>query len=103
MQLGPLRVAVVGAHAGFSVRAGLRARRRSSAGLLVAAIETGVRDGSIRSDVTSHAADERHPVGLHARIIQLTTTKAHSLAHHGVAAKDLIDHAIAMITRDLKT
>jgi hypothetical protein len=35
-------------------------------------------------------------------IIQLTTTKAHALAHHGVAGKDLIDHAIAMITRDLK-
>jgi hypothetical protein len=35
-------------------------------------------------------------------IIQLTTTKAHALAHHGVTAKTLIDHAISMITRDLK-
>ena len=35
-------------------------------------------------------------------IIQLTTTKSHALAHHGVTAKALIDHAISMITRDLK-
>jgi hypothetical protein len=35
-------------------------------------------------------------------IIQLTTTKTHALIHHGVSAKSLIDHAISMITRDLK-
>jgi hypothetical protein len=35
-------------------------------------------------------------------IIQLTTTKAHALTHHGVTAKALVDHAISMITRDLK-
>jgi hypothetical protein len=36
-------------------------------------------------------------------IIQLTTTKAYALTHHGVTAKGLIDHAINMITRDLKS
>jgi AcrR family transcriptional regulator len=70
---------------------------------LVASIEAGVRDGSIRSDITSPLLMSVTLWGFMHGIIQLTTTKAHALAHHGVAAKDLIDHAIAMITRDLKT
>jgi TetR/AcrR family transcriptional regulator len=61
---------------------------------LVASIEAGIRDGSIRSDVTLW--------GFMHGIIQLTTTKAHALAHHGVVPKALIDYAINMITRDLK-
>jgi AcrR family transcriptional regulator len=70
---------------------------------LVASIEAGVRDGSIRGDITSPLLMSVTLWGFMHGIIQLTTTKAHALAHHGVAAKDLIDHAIAMITRDLKT
>jgi AcrR family transcriptional regulator len=70
---------------------------------LVASIEAGVRDGSIRADITSPLLMSVTLWGFMHGIIQLTTTKAHALAHHGVAAKDLIDHAIAMITRDLKT
>jgi TetR/AcrR family transcriptional regulator len=69
---------------------------------LVASIETGVRDGSIRADITSPMLMSVTLWGFMHGIIQLTTTKAHALAHHGVAGKDLIDHAIAMITRDLK-
>jgi len=69
---------------------------------LVAAIETGVRDGSIRSDVTSPMLMSVTLWGFMHGIIQLTTTKAHALAHHGVAGKDLIDHSISMIIRDLK-
>ena len=71
-------------------------------GALIASIETGIRDGSIRSDVSSPQLMSVTLWGFMHGIIQLTTTKAHALAHHGVAAKDLIDHAIAMITRDLK-
>jgi AcrR family transcriptional regulator len=71
-------------------------------GSLIASIETGVRDGSIRSDVSSPQLMSVTLWGFMHGIIQLTTTKAHALAHHGVAAKDLIDHAISMITRDLK-
>lgn len=69
---------------------------------LVASIETGIRDGSIRGDITSAMLMSVTLWGFMHGIIQLTTTKAHSLAHHGVAGKDLIDHAISMITRDLK-
>lgn len=69
---------------------------------LVASIEAGVRDGSIRGDVSSPLLMSVTLWGFMHGIIQLTTTKAHALAHHGVAARDLIDHAISMITRDLK-
>jgi AcrR family transcriptional regulator len=69
---------------------------------LVASIDAGVRDGSIRSDITSPLLMSVTLWGFMHGIIQLTTTKAHALAHHGVAGKDLIDHAISMITRDLK-
>jgi AcrR family transcriptional regulator len=71
-------------------------------GALISSIETGLRDGSIRSDVSSPQLMSVTLWGFMHGIIQLTTTKAHALAHHGVAAKDLIDHAISMITRDLK-
>ena len=70
--------------------------------VLVASIETGVRDGSIRADIGSPMLMSVTLWGFMHGIIQLTTTKTHALAHHGVAPKALIDHAISMITRDLK-
>ena len=72
-------------------------------GALVASIEAGVRDGSIRSDIGSPMLMSITLWGFMHGIIQLTTTKAYALTHHGVAAKALIDHAISMITRDLKS
>ena len=69
---------------------------------LVASIETGIRDGSIRGDVGSPMLMSVTLWGFMHGIIQLTTTKQHALAHHGVAPKALIDYAINMITRDLK-
>jgi AcrR family transcriptional regulator len=69
---------------------------------LVASIEAGIRDGSIRSDVNSPMLMSVTLWGFMHGIIQLTTTKAHALTHHGVVPKALIDYAINMITRDLK-
>jgi AcrR family transcriptional regulator len=69
---------------------------------LVTSIDVGVRDGSIRGDIGSPMLMSVTLWGFMHGIIQLTTTKAHALAHHGVAGKDLVDHAISMITRDLK-
>ena len=69
---------------------------------LVTSIETGVRDGSIRSDISSPMLMSVTLWGFMHGIIQLTTTKVQALAHHGVSARALIDHAISMITRDLK-
>ena len=70
---------------------------------LVASIESGVRDGSIRADVGSPMLMSVTLWGFMHGIIQLTTNKAHALTHHGVTAKALIDHAISMITRDLES
>src|SRR4051812_28915308 len=70
--------------------------------VLVQSIENGVRDGSIRADIGSPMLMSVTLWGFMHGIIQLTTTKAHALAHHGVAPIALIDHAINMITRDLK-
>jgi AcrR family transcriptional regulator len=69
---------------------------------LVASIENGVRDGSIRADINSPLLMSVTLWGFMHGIIQLTTTKVHALTHHGVSARALIDHAISMITRDLK-
>jgi AcrR family transcriptional regulator len=70
--------------------------------VLVTSIDTGVKDGSIRGDIGSPMLMSVTLWGFMHGIIQLTTTKSHALAHHGVAPKALIDHAISMITRDLK-
>jgi AcrR family transcriptional regulator len=69
---------------------------------LVASIETGIRDGSVRADIGSPMLMSVTLWGFMHGIIQLTTTQAHALTHHGVTAKALIDHAISMIVRDLK-
>ena len=65
-------------------------------------VEAGVRDGSIRGDIGSPMLMSVTLWGFMHGIIQLTTTKANALAHHGVVPKALIDNAIDMITRDLK-
>jgi AcrR family transcriptional regulator len=69
---------------------------------LIASIEAGVRDGSIRADIGSPLLTSVTLWGFMHGIIQLTTTKANALAHHGVTAKALVEHAIGMITRDLE-
>jgi AcrR family transcriptional regulator len=69
---------------------------------MVTSIEAGIRDGSIRQDVDSPMLMSVTLWGFMHGIIQLTTTKAYALAHHGVTPKALIDFAINMITRELK-
>ena len=56
---------------------------------LVTSIEAGVRDGSIRGDIGSPMLMSVTLWGFMHGIIQLTTTKAHALAHHGVAAEGI--------------
>jgi AcrR family transcriptional regulator len=70
--------------------------------VLVSSIKAGVADGSIRSDIGSPMLMSVTLWGFMHGIIQLTTSKTHALAHHGVAPEALVDHAINMITRDLK-
>ncbi len=69
---------------------------------LIQSIEAGIRDGSIRADIGSPLLTSITLWGFMHGIIQLTTTKANALAHHGVTAQALVEHAISMVTRDLK-
>jgi AcrR family transcriptional regulator len=70
--------------------------------VLVGSLSAGIHDGSIRADVGSPVLVSTTLWAIMHGIIQLTTTKANALLHHGVTAKDLVDNAIAMVTRDLK-
>ena len=69
---------------------------------LIESIEVGVRDGSIRGDIGSPLLTSVTLWGFMHGIIQLTSTKANALAHQGVTAQALVEHAISMIMRDLK-
>jgi AcrR family transcriptional regulator len=69
---------------------------------LIQSIDAGVRDGSIRSDIGSPLLTSVTLWGFMHGIIQLTSTKANALAHHGVTAQSLVEHAINMVARDLK-
>ncbi len=70
--------------------------------VIVTSLEAGMRDGSIRADLGSPVLTSVTLWAFMHGIIQLTTIKAHALAHHGVTPKQLVDNAIAMVTRDLK-
>ena len=91
---GALRTAVFRARPGLAFGAGLRTRRRSPSGTLVASIETGAATAASARRRLAHA-DECHALGIHAR--------NHPAHHHqGVRADSprsdgerLIDHAIS--------
>jgi AcrR family transcriptional regulator len=70
--------------------------------VIVGALQTGVADGSIRANIESPVLMSTTLWAIMHGIIQLTTTKANALAHHGVTTKQLVDNAIDMVTRDLK-
>jgi TetR/AcrR family transcriptional regulator len=67
--------------------------------LMVQALETGVRDGSIRADVGEPGAVSVVLWGFMHGVLQLATTKANILAHKGVSARDLVDQAMILATR----
>lgn len=69
--------------------------------LMVTAIETGVRDGSVRADVGHPALVSTTLWGFMHGVIQLATTKANVLARDGVDSRMLFDHALTMATRGL--
>lgn len=69
--------------------------------LLINAIESGIRDGSIRSDVGPPAVVAVTLWGFTHGVLQLAKTKANVLAHEGVAADQLLEHALKMATRSI--
>jgi AcrR family transcriptional regulator len=70
--------------------------------LMVAVIETGIRDGSIRPDVGDAKVVSTVLWGYMHGVLQLAATKANVLAHDGVNIKDLVDQALVMATRSLE-
>jgi AcrR family transcriptional regulator len=69
--------------------------------LMQEALELGVRDGSVRSDVGEAKAVTVCLWGFIHGVIQLSAAKANLLAHDGLHAEALLNQAILMATRSL--
>ena len=69
--------------------------------LLINAIELGFRDGSIRKDAGPAPVVAVTLWGFTHGVLQLAKTKANVLAHEGVAADQLLEHALNMATRSI--
>ncbi len=69
--------------------------------LMVAVLETGTRDGSVRTDVGDLKAVATVLWGFTHGVIQLAATKANLLAHDGLDARQLLDQAMVMATRSI--
>lgn len=69
--------------------------------VMIAAIDVGVRDGSIRADVGPPMLVSITLWGFMHGVIQLAATKTNVLAHDGVAAQSLFEQALEMATRSL--
>jgi len=70
--------------------------------LMVAVIEAGIRDGSIRADVGDPKLVSTALWGFMHGVLQLASTKANHLAHDGIATRDLVEHALLMATRSVE-
>jgi AcrR family transcriptional regulator len=69
--------------------------------LMVSVLESGVRDGSIRADLGDPRAVANALWGMTHGVVQLVSTKAKVLAHHGVDGRAVIEQTITMATRAL--
>lgn len=64
--------------------------------LMVAVLETGVRDGSIRADLGDPKLVANALWGMTHGVVQLAATKAKVLAHHGVDGRAVLEQALVM-------
>ena len=69
--------------------------------LMVSVLETGVRDGSIRADLGDPRVVANALWGMTHGVVQLASTKAKILAHHGVDGRAVIEQTMVMATRAL--
>lgn len=69
--------------------------------LLVRVIGAGIQDGSIRSDIGNPVVVATVLWGFTHGVVQLASTKAKVLAHHGVDARHLFDQAMDLATRSM--
>jgi AcrR family transcriptional regulator len=70
-------------------------------GLLIAVLEGGVRDGSVRADLGDRMLAATALWGFTHGVVLLAVTKAKLMAHHGVDVRALLDQAIDMATRSV--
>jgi AcrR family transcriptional regulator len=71
--------------------------------LMVRVLEAGVRDGSIRPDLGDPRIVANALWGMTHGVVQLASTKAKVLAHHGVDGRAVIEQAMVMAMRALAT
>jgi len=69
--------------------------------LMVSVLDRGVRDGSIRPDIGNPMLVATTLWGFTHGVVQLASTKAKLLAHHGVDGRALLDEAMELATRSL--
>jgi len=69
--------------------------------VMQSALELGVRDGSVRSDVGEAKAVTVCLWGFIHGVLQLSSAKAKMLAHDGVYPRELLEQAMLMATRSL--
>jgi TetR/AcrR family transcriptional regulator len=69
--------------------------------LIVSALQTGVKDGSVRSDVGDLKTVAFVLWGFTQGVIQLAATKANVLAEDGIQGKQLMDQTLVMATRSI--
>jgi len=70
-------------------------------GHVVAAIEQGQRDGSIRKDLGDPQMSSVALWGFSHGLIQIAMTKAQVLAHKGIAVPQLVEHALGLLLKML--
>ena len=71
--------------------------------VLIASIELGMRDGSIRADAGPPQLVSFTLWGFLHGVIQLTTSKAAQLAHNGISAQALLEQALLQGVRSIAT
>jgi AcrR family transcriptional regulator len=69
--------------------------------VMVSALESGMRDGSIRADAGQPAAAAIVLWGFLHGVIQLSASKANLLGHRGVSIRQVLDQAILMTCRSV--
>jgi AcrR family transcriptional regulator len=66
--------------------------------VMVACIETGMKDGSIRADLGNPYLTSVTLWGFMHGIIQIAATKGQMLAKDGISTQQMIDHALQMVS-----
>jgi len=70
-------------------------------GHTITALETGIKDGSIRPDIGDLKTVSMALWGFSHGLIQIAMRKAHVLAHDAISVKQFVDQAVSMLRRSL--